>query len=165
MSNLLELFTHKKGTILLSVFAVFIIGTILIIRLADNPEQGKNADKVPLKTETSPITKRFPTIKNFKTCYWKANTIGKTNFGPTCYWMKGFIVLSEDSFKETREKYDWKPTNVILPEGIDPKVTGFTTFNWCYNKQFSDITKTEAFIGEFYLDIINGVLYFDVENK
>ena len=79
--------------------------------------------------------------------------------------MKGFIVLHESTFKDLKSKYSWTPVDIRFSTGIDATVTGFTTFNWCCNKDFVNETKTASFIGEFYLDIQNGVIYFDVENN
>ncbi|WP_373000570.1 hypothetical protein [Lutispora sp.] len=60
--------------------------------------------------------------------------------------MKGFIVLNKSTFEDVKAKYDWAPVDIKFAKGMDATVTGFTNFNWCYNKDFNKEVKTASFI-------------------
>jgi hypothetical protein len=127
-------------------------------------KDNKDVENMDYKTERIPIENRFPDIPNFVECYWKSDTIGKANFGPTNYWMRGFIILEEGALQKISSEYEWSATNIDFPVGIAPNVTGKTDFSWHFNKDFQLLVLRQKFIGYIFLDITNGIIYFDVEN-
>jgi len=116
------------------------------------------------REDVEPITKRFPIFEKIEKCYWKAEIIGELNFGLSSYWMKGFIVLTEKTKNELLNSYVWEQIELLFTEGIDPNITEFNNCDWAYNKDFSDEITRPFFIGDFYLDVSNGVIYFDLES-
>lgn len=116
------------------------------------------------RTDIEPLVKRFGDKIEFDSCYWKADTIGKTNFGPTSFWLKGFIMLKDDSFQALKSQYELTSVDLDFEEGMEPDITGFETFEWCYSEQMSHDISGVSYMGNFYLDICNGVLYFDLES-
>lgn len=90
--------------------------------------------------------------------------MGRDSIGPTPYWMKGFIIINNDTLEKIENEYDLAETKINFDEDVNPEVTGFNSFNWCYNGELSRKIKGAGFIGEFYIDTNNGVLYFDLES-
>lgn len=117
------------------------------------------------RTDSEAITNRFPSLENIVKCYWKADIIGRANFGPTSYWMKGFIEPDRDEVANIRTRYEWISASLEFVNGISPTITGCYEFDWKYSKEFSDDIKGASFIGEFYYDSKNGLLYFDLESN
>lgn len=142
---------------------VIILAIILIVKITDNYNQ--SLTNIPYRRDEQPIRERFPNIPEIQSCYWKANAIGRTDFGPTNYWMKGFIVLEESEWLKLLDEYSWENIDLYFPKGIDPRITNFNKFNWAYNKDFELRVKTTSFVGGIYLDTKNGILYFSVENS
>jgi hypothetical protein len=140
------------------LLVVFIMRYINILNKLD-------VSNIEYRTDAQPIIDRFPALPAFQACYWKANTIGRTDFGPTNYWMKGFIVLKKTTYLQLLNDYKWKPVSFKFPKGINPAVTIYQDFCWCSNDEFTASMMAASFIGSFYLDTINGILYFDVENR
>jgi hypothetical protein len=124
----------------------------------------KDEEDVEYRTDILPIQKRFPELPEFTTCYWKADTIGNIDFGPTSYWMRGFICLEEKEFQQVLADYIWKEENIAFPAGIDPSITGKSNFRWHSNDEFQSLILQQDFVGTVLLDINNGILYFSVEN-
>jgi hypothetical protein len=153
------------GGILLFVVAIIFIIQITSFAVAVFKRDIIDIEDMEYRTERASIEKRFPDIPNFIKCYWKADAYGKTNFGPTSYWMKGFIILEEDALSKLLSDYEWSAESIDFPRGINPDITGKTDFNWHINRDFQSLILRQRFGGNIYLDIKNGVLYFDVENN
>ena len=117
------------------------------------------------KTERTPIKDRFPDLPDFTECYWKADTIGNTNFGPTNYWMRGFLCLDKEVAQKISTNYEWDNENVVFPKGIDPSITKKSDFDWHINKEFQSMILRQNFVGSVFFDTTNGIIYFDVENN
>ncbi len=75
---------------------------------AHKSSNDRDISSVPYRTDKQPIMNRFPKFGEFDKCYWKAHTIGRTDFGPTSYWMKGFAVLSQNDFERIKKEYTWE---------------------------------------------------------
>lgn len=147
---------------------IFIGGSMLLLIITTiiaTQIMFKDSKDVAYRTERSPIENRFPEIPDFIECYWKADTIGKTNFGPTSYWMRGFVLLDDNALQKILSSYVWSAKSIAFPEGITPDITGKTDFDWHINTEFQRSVLQQRFVGCVYLDIINGILYFDVENN
>jgi len=150
--------------IICGVIVLFLVG-LVVTQTMFMFKNNKDATKVEYRMERKPIEDRFPELPNFTECYWKANTIGYANFGPTSYWMRGFLCLDEKALQKILADYDWNADTVIFPKGIDPAITGKSGFSWYSNKNFQLVILRQRFVGSIYLDTANGVLYFDVENN
>lgn len=115
------------------------------------------------RVDKEPIIKRFEGLGNFSKCYWKADIIGKSNFGPTSYWMKGFVVLNNGDFKKFKEQYKWCDVEGGWGPSLDTKVLEVQDFKWVYNEEFNNFINSSGYIGEFYLDLVNGIVFFDIQ--
>lgn len=123
-----------------------------------------DASGIEYRTDKGPIEDRFANLPSFSACYWKADTIGRTSFGPTNYWMRGFIILDEATLSSLEKDYDWTAVNIDFPKGIDPGITGKTDFTWYESKEFEATMFNGSFVGAMYLETTNAIIYFDVEN-
>ena len=149
--------------ILLLVAAIIIVAQNMLFN--DESVGNMDVENMEYKVERDPIENRFPDIPDFIECYWKADTVGPTNFGPTNYWMKGFLCLDENAFHNILADYEWNSVGISFPKGINPDITGKSDFDWHNNKDFQSMVLKQNFVGSIYLDTVNGVLYFDVENS
>lgn len=141
---------------------IILIGGIIVKQTFFNTDE--SVEQMEYRTDSQPIRDRLPLLPEFTECYWKAETIGSSNFGPSNYWMKGFVVLENAELRQLLANYDREPSAVEFPRGIDPSVTGRTGFEWHSNTAFTEKLIYPKFVGTIYLDIENGVLYFDLEN-
>jgi hypothetical protein len=139
---------------------VFFVAFACWVSFNDKKDEG-NAE---YRTDIVPIKNRFPDLPEFTTCYWKANTIGRTDFGPTNYWMRGFLCLDEKEFQQVLADYVWEEESIVFPAEIDPSITGRSNFSWHFNIEFQSLILRQKFVGVVLLDINNGILYFSVEN-
>jgi hypothetical protein len=163
MKKIIE-FIALKPILFGAIIIVIVVAVILGVKYTGNSSE-QNLSNMEYRNDGQPIQDRFKAIPEFQSCYWKASTIGRTDFGPTNYWMQGFIILEKTAFSKLLDEYSWEAVDIEFPKGIDPKVTNFDGFNWCYNEEFDWKVKTLSFVGNFYLDTNNGILYFSVENN
>lgn len=147
----------KKITVL---FIILIITAGVIFRCQNQI----NRETTDYRTDIQPLADRFGENIEIKSCFWKANVIGRDSVGPTPYWMKGFIIINNDTLEKIENEYDLAEIKINFDEDVNPAVTGFNDFKWCYNDELSKKIKGTGFIGEFYIDTNNGVLYFDLES-
>ncbi len=163
MKKLIEFITSKPLLFCILVIVIIVAVVLVVKSVANSGEQ--NLTNMEYRNDEQPILDRFPAIPEIQRCYWKASTTGRTDFGPTNYWMKGFIVLEKSAFTKLLDEYSWESVNIEFPKGMDPKNTNFNEFNWCCNKDFESQVRTTSFVGNFYFDTNNGILYFAVENS
>ena len=147
----------KKITVL---FIILIITAGVIFRCQNQI----NRETTDYRTDIQPLADRFGENIEIKSCFWKANVIGRDLVGPTPYWMKGFIIINNDTLEKIENEYDLAEIKINFDEDVNPAVTGFNDFKWCYNDELSKKIKGAGFVGEFYIDTNNGVLYFDLES-
>ncbi|MDQ0114609.1 hypothetical protein [Paenibacillus harenae] len=98
-----------KNYMIICFCLIIVIAATSILVLTNH----SNDKSIEYKTDIEPLVSRFPNIGEINDSYWAADTYGG-DFGPTSYWMKGYI-------------------------------------------------KSSHFVGEFHMDLRNGVLYFDVQ--
>lgn len=159
---MLNIFTNKKIIWIAILLVVVVIVGGVSLNLYFNSKKAPDISKIEYRTDVEPLIKRFGKTINIESCFWKADAIGKTNFGPSSYWMKGFIIINKASLSEFQEQYDLQPTNISFEKGIEPNITGFNEFCWFYNKELSKKIIATEYMGEFYLDTRNGIFYFDL---
>lgn len=154
---------------LISISTAFLVVIVFIIGQCSKQHElqnDRNAELVEYRFDREPLIKNFPDMPMFQDCYWKTNTIGRTDFGPTNFWLMGFIVCANQDIKnDLLKQYAWEACNINFPPGINPEITGFQKFNWYSNKDFAMDIIPPSYLGNVYFDSINGVVYVDVENN
>ena len=119
------------------------------------------------RTEKQPIIDRFPGIGGFDKCYWKADVTTKDSRlsapGPTSYWMKGFVVLDSKEFNNLKQRFKWEAVKSGWTPSLDTSILKVQSLHWFYSREFNDYVKKQSFLGDFYLDFENGVIFFDVQ--
>jgi hypothetical protein len=157
-----RILSNKKIVASLILFIVIlIVGSVIL----NNHFSPKKMSNIEYRTDSQPLIDRFGEIISIESCFWKADVFSKRGIGPSSYWMKGFIVTNQSTLDQIKSQYKFEPISLSFEKGLEPTITGINDFNWYYSKEFSSsITKTK-FIGDFYLDIKNGVIYFDLENN
>lgn len=154
-----------KKTILL-ISSVVVIALVLGVNLTGCfNSRNTNLAKIEYRTDVEPLIKRFGEILNIESCFWKAETIGKTNFGPSSYWMKGYILISQENADSLKSQYDLSDVDISFENGMTPDITQKDGFKWSYNKELSRKIAGAGFIGEFYFDVENNIFYFDLESN
>lgn len=160
-----KIFNSKKTIwIIASILIVIVIGGVSL-NMFLNPKAAPNLRRMEYRTDTQPIINRFGEKISIESCFWKSDVFNSGGIGPSSYWMKGFAKISRESFAELKAKYSMTKIEVNFEKGISPDVTGFSSFDWNYSKELSREIAGASFIGEFYLDINNGILYFDLESN
>ena len=148
-------------TLLITCIAIFSVGigyflfkTVIGVGLstAISPDE--------FRTEIQPITNRFPKLEKVESVYWKAGPIGKNQFGPDSYWMKGYVYLDKGSISSIKASYDdWEEVNGLKPLAVAQEHEP----QWLFSSEFDRFIRTSTFVGKFYLDANNDVLYFEFE--
>jgi hypothetical protein len=142
-------------TIILVVFILFFISSFI----KDNKQEEA------IKTDKEAIINRFPNIGDIKKCYWKSGLMGSGGRwvpGPSDYWVKGFIEIDADKVKYFIEKYDMKVLNEKIQLAFVPENYDNTISKWFHSKEFNDFIKEPRFLGNFYIDSVNNMIYFEV---
>ncbi|MEW4370072.1 hypothetical protein [Paenibacillus kandeliae] len=86
--------------------------------------------------------------------------IGNTNFGPSSYSLKGYVYLDKDVAKRFVEIYNWNKVDISPSIQLDNNETNRT---WVFSKEFNEYIKSSDYVGDFYFDINNRLIYFEVE--
>ena len=155
----------KKKKVFIIVISVLVAVVAINIGLGIYFNTPKNFDmtKMEYRTDAEPIVSRFGEVIEIESCFWKADVFGKSRLGPSEYWMKGFIMLSEKSFETIKSQYELSEVDLKFEEGMESSVTGFEEFQWCHNRELTESIVGAEFMGDFYIDVKNGILYFDLE--
>ncbi len=140
--------------------------TIQIIN--ENNSSGQNWQTVNgFRIEKEPIINRFPLLNDFRKCYWKADIIGNneriTVPGPSSYWMKGFVFLYSKEIEKYKTQYKWTDCEENWKPSLDTEILNTEDLNWSYSEDFNNYIKYSNYVGEFYFDIKNGILFFDIQ--
>ena len=149
-----------------AVFVPCLVAILLIFGSTFCGCSGKTvANGSEFKTEQDAITSRFPKIGDFTACYWKADAIGdsRLSIGPTPYWMKGFVVLGKDNFEDLKKDFQWVRVDDSWNPSLDVSVLKENSFQWAICKAFDSYVMSSDYVGNFYLDFENGILFFDVQ--
>ncbi len=159
---------NRKVIAILFTLVIFAIGVLYNV----------NTKKVDSEysTELEPIISRFANLSNIESCYWKSGRVSKKllSIGPTDIWFKGYIVLGNDEGIGLANSYKWEDVTEYDEKGnpkwgeygeiLSPEVTGFTNFEWKYSKEFSEYVKIDQMMGEYYFDVKNNIVYFDLSS-
>jgi hypothetical protein len=122
-----------------------------------------NLANVVYRTDIEPLKNHFPDIDGIMAAFWKSGTFGSTCIGPSDTWLKGFMLLNDTTLDVIQSGCDdWSEVGITFEEGIEPDVTSFNNFRWYSSKNFSKRMNKSVFMGDYYLDKRNGVLYFDL---
>jgi hypothetical protein len=118
------------------------------------------------RTATAPLESRFPALGKIEACYWQADVFGtgRFAFGPTPYWMKGFVVIQEAQFETMTEGLDWTPVEMTFDREMNPTITGKESLDWYENESFTRAILGNGFMGKVCCDMENRMIYFEVEN-
>ncbi len=114
------------------------------------------------RVDREPLLTRFPRLGPFEKCYWQADIIGKPGIGPTPYWMKGFVVLDSVEFEAFKTRFRWADVESGWRPSLDTAILGAQSFRWSYSREFDDYMHSASWVGRFYLDLENGIVFFDV---
>lgn len=120
-------------------------------------------EQLPYHEDVEPICERFDYLYSVEKVYWKSEQIGDGVIGPSSYWLKGFICITEEEKDEIISAFAFEEDSPEFPEGISPEITGYKDFTWKTSSDFSRELLKGNFVGEVYLDALNGVIYLDVE--
>jgi hypothetical protein len=120
---------------------------------------------LPWKTDVEPLTEEVININNIDKVYWKGDFIVSRTLGPNSYFVKGFLVISNEESLRISKKYDFWETNVSFPKGMNPNVTKCKTFKWTTKSDFSIENICLGWLETLYLDKNNGVIFFDIERN
>ncbi len=164
-----------KKRIAFVLVAIILLTSICFLMFNSCDDKVELNDFVTNRTEKQPLLDRFSLLEDFESCLWQSAVISNRSFdiGPTSYWMQGYIVLNKEQFKDFKENYDWKEKDLIvnnekfsLKNGKSvPEIDlNLDDCNWTYSDKFNEKILGN-FIGEFYLDLNNKVLFFDVESN
>jgi len=117
------------------------------------------------RTDIEPLQRRFPYyFNNSHEIFWKAARYHTEFFplGPSDIWFKGYILLDIADFDFLKLEIDWTRVELVFEEGMEPCITGFDSFKWHSSEEMRRALRREYhYQGNFYLDKINRVLYFD----
>jgi hypothetical protein len=147
----------KKYIMICSCLIAVIAATSILV-LTTKHSKDKS---VEYKTDIEQIVSRFPNIGDIKDGYWAADTFGG-DFGPTSFWMKGYIYPTDDGVEKFKKSFTWQLTPKWNP-AFESIVSNSDTQQWAFSEDFNSYIKSSDFVGEFHMDLRNGVIYFDVQ--
>lgn len=155
-----------KKYIQLSIIVLSIAFILTLCGCNREPETPIRADLNSLawRYDVEPITNRFPILVTPVNVFWKADVIGSADFGPTSYFLTGFVVLSAAEKENFLNKYKFEQTDLSFKSGIEPDITGFKSFSWGKSPELYKDIVGNGFVGDVFFDSVNGVLFIDVEN-
>lgn len=117
-------------------------------------------NEVQYRTDIKPVSNRIPNLKNIQKVYWSAK-IFNDNFGPTAYWMRGYVFLNHVSIQDLKASYTWE--TVSLKPKIEYDFNGKAQ-KWSYSEEFNSFMMGSKYvISKIYLDLNSGTLYFEIE--
>ena len=153
----------NRKVFLLILFSIIVLAAGIAFAVSSLSKDYRQEEVI--RSDKDPITNRFPNIGDFEKCYWKGGIMGSGSRwvpGPSDYWMKGFIEIDADKVKYFIEKYDMKELDENLQLSFVPENYNNTISKWFYSKEFNDFIKPSSILGNFYIDSVNNMIYFEV---
>lgn len=120
-------------------------------------------DSNKIRTEKEPIIKRFVQLNDVKNSYWKGGIYGKSNFGPSSYWMKGFIELNKEDSTRFIDQYNWKDVPSSWSPSFIVEQINLSNSKWVSSKEFDRFFIPAGFVGSIYFEKKIGIIYFEIE--
>lgn len=150
------------------VLLIFISAVaIMLYSILDKGNGNMNTNKDEIRTDKEPISSRFPNLGEFNNCYWKADIIDENNRvsvpGPSSYWMKGFIVLNSKEVNSLKNVFKWSAVKSNWKPSLYTNILNLKTFKWSYSEDFNNYIMSASYVGKFYMDLENGIVFFDVQ--
>ncbi|MNE38425.1 hypothetical protein D3C80_1323220 [compost metagenome] len=145
-------FSKRKKRILAGI-------TLLLIAALGFTLNSPTKHETKYSTDIEPISNRFPNLKNIQRVYWSGKIISD-GFGPTSYWMRGYVFLDHASIMNLKATYTWEI--VSLKPKLDYDFHGKTQ-KWSYSSEFDFFIMSTNYVGKFYLDVNSDTLYFEIE--
>ncbi|RXZ81548.1 hypothetical protein EBB07_14595 [Paenibacillaceae bacterium] len=143
------------------LFFILALISIIIVILTILSQSTSNTDS-QYKTDIQPVMDRFPLLEKINKAYWKAEVIGDNSFGPSSYWMKGYVFLDTSIMERIQKLFNWNYMDNFNP-AMKLDIHHEQEHRWAYSEEFNSYIKASDFIGNFYLDVNNGLIYFEVE--
>lgn len=117
------------------------------------------------RTDSAPITKRFPLIENNCSVIWIGGTIGEnqifSGIGPSTYYIHCFICDGVKACPSLCGYTDFQPTT--LPKLKTPRSLSFLKRQTVYSSvQFDQEMLRNKFTGKVYYFQESDILYIDV---
>ncbi len=122
-----------------------------------------NYEELDYRYDIEPIAASFPIFQDIEAVYWKAGRIGSSAPGPNSTAYKAFVIISDDEYSILINEYILETYCPDFDQGIDPTITGYTTFEWAKNDELSRKLLSFKYVGNIYFDQINGIVYIDAE--
>jgi hypothetical protein len=144
-------------------FVILLLG-VVIYKYSSINEQADNDFRI----DKEPILNRFPKIGDIQSCYWKAD-IKRSNSritapAPSSYWMKGFVYLNEKEAERLKNQLNWSSVEKDWsPTLKNESILNLSSLEWYYSEDYNNYIKPSTFIGKFYINFENSLIYFDVE--
>ncbi|MNB96837.1 hypothetical protein D3C75_440530 [compost metagenome] len=137
------------------------LGVILVLLIGISLYSGYSSGQAEIsyRTDIKPISERFPNLAGIDKVFWSGSSIGG-DFGPTNYWMRGYVFLSQAASTALKQDYTWENA-LIIPE-LQYDFKGKLQ-HWSSSEDFDAYIKSSSYAGNFYFDHKRNVLYFDVE--
>lgn len=160
-----KMFINNKKIVFMILFLIILVIAVICFSKVINLKESPQLEQMEYRTDMQPLIDRFGKTVNIESCFWKADIIGNRRLGFSSYWMKGFIMIDDKTLTEIKNKYHLIKVDLKFEKGMTPAITNFDSFEWKYNKELSHEIAGSSFVGEFYIDVINGILYFDLESN
>ena len=159
----------KFFIIVLILLLFSFLGMLIVNAIYGNIIDARNdITTMEYRTDIEPLHRRFARFDNSHETFWKAGRYngGFLPPGPTDIWLRGFIILNPTDFYALKLEGNWTRTELVFEEGMDPSVTGLDHFDWHSSREMSQTILRESryrgfyYLGSFYLDKANEILYF-----
>ncbi len=161
---------YVKKKIVISIFIIVVaiaISGCAIYNLFKNNNISLGEVENGYRVDIEPIKKRFPNLVDVEKVFWKADTIETPKRGsvpaPTSYWMKGFVVLKDKEVDTIKSKYKWLDMESSWKPSLDTEILKVKSLKWSYSEDFDSFIKSSDYVGNFYFNLSNGILFFDIE--
>lgn len=102
----LVIMKFTKGKLIFLGIILFAFFSVLFFILFQS-----NKNDINYRTDIEPINSRIPMLKNIKKVYWSSKVIDNS-FGPTSYWIRGYVFLDQTSILDIKDIYSWETVNI-----------------------------------------------------
>jgi hypothetical protein len=152
--------------VIASLIGLFIFAIVISIGIDYIKYKKARANKPKYLTTTSIITNRMPKLQGVKNCYWNGDAknpdFDPISIGPTDYWYKGFIFITDTESTRINKKYKWEKVDANWKPSLDstPLGTSHYNCNWTKSKEFTE--SIGVYWGDIYFDKTHSLLFFDL---
>ena len=129
-------------------------------------EEVNNFTQIDYSNNIEAMEYYFPELGSINNGYFKSISLNgeSRTIGPSTFCVAGFLCISKEAVNVFLDGYEFIKKDPSFPLGVSPEVTEYVDFSWYTSNEFSKYLLKGNFVGDVYIDIMNCLIYINIQS-